>query len=491
MLRLMSIFFFLLTLGLRDLRAQSASPFDQLQNKVRLVTLQNGLRVIIYRRGEAPVFAGSVVVRVGGVDESPGLTGISHMFEHMAFKGTSVMGTRDFNLEKQLLKKVERLRVKESEQGSLSTEELAELHSFERVLKSVWKTGELAEEIERRGGVGLNAQTTNDATTYYVDLPSSQLEFFLQLESNRILDPVLREFYQERDVVLEERRMRVDNSPEGLLYEKLLGSAYRVHPYHRPVIGYEQDIRRLTATKVEDFRKRYYVPSNMVLALVGDIDPESAIPLVKKYFERIPAGTAPAMPEASEPKQNEERRFEVSGDYSPHLAIAYHKVQYPDPDGAALAATLSALASSKTSWLYDKLVTKEKLVSEAGAYSEPGYLYPDLAIFWLTPIAPHTNQEVLKRFDQIVEEFKSKGPTAEQLSIVKKHIQLGLLERLASNNALARDLAENEALFGDWRATFKEYQQLLKLEAGDIKRVSDKFLVNTERTVGFLERRHP
>jgi predicted Zn-dependent peptidase len=271
----------------------SSSALAAMASKVHYETLPNGIRVILYNRGIAPVFSGAVVVRVGGSDEVVGETGISHLFEHMAFKGTKTVGTKDFSKEQRLLRRLEDISAESDAANHLTAEQKAEWDEIHEELKEIWIGDDFSRRYEQHGGVGQNATTDKEFTKYFVDLPRSAFEFWCRMESDRLISPVMRQFYQERDVVLEERRMRFDDDPGGRLYELLLGVAYQRHPYRAPVIGYEKDIRGLTATELEAFRKKYYVPSNIVVSVVGRVNPAEDMKLISKYFGAIP--TAPAI----------------------------------------------------------------------------------------------------------------------------------------------------------------------------------------------------
>jgi len=311
----------------RDGEAHSA--FKTVMAKVQTARLSNGLRVLLYRRGFAPVFSAVVAVRVGGSDETLGSTGISHLLEHMAFKGTPQIGTRDYERERVLLAELEELAVREA---SLSAQERSRWQAINAELLTLWVPDQFSREYEKRGATGLNATTDQDQTRYFVSLPRSAFDFWCDIEAQRLLFPVMRQFYQERDVVLEERRMRYEDDPGGKLYELLLGMAYRIHPYRNPTIGYVFDVSKLTATMVANLQRRFYVPENMVIAVVGDVTPETDLPALEQCFGKLPVGPVPARPQITEPRQQGERRFTLQERGSPQLMIAYHKPNYPHVD---------------------------------------------------------------------------------------------------------------------------------------------------------------
>lgn len=464
-----------------------AGTIKELSSRVKLKTLSNGLRVVMYRRGVAPVFSGYVGARVGGVDEVTGATGLSHMLEHMAFKGTEVVGTKDFAKEKPLLDELEGLMHKQDDGQKLSAEEVARVKDIYGQLKNLWVMGAFTNEYTARGGSGMNARTTKEATEYYVDLPRSQFEFWCWMESERILKPVMRQFYQERDVVREERRMRFDDPPGGKLYEMLLGTAYRVHPYRNPVIGYEADIAKLSAKAAAELHARYYVPSNIVVSVVGDVDPDKDIGVLEKYFGRISSATAPAAPSIVEPKQEGERDLEVKMRANPLTLVAYHKVQYPDKDDPAIGIMTHAFAGTNVSPLYQELVEKRKVVSEVSDEEAPGQMYPNLLIFGLAPRAPHNNKEALEAFDEVLEKFKQTGPSDEDIAVAKRALITSMLGSFKSNQSLATSLGGNELLFRRWDASLDWLEQSLKVSKEDVQRVAKVYLVKENRTVGRVE----
>jgi len=483
-------FFCLLSCASALFADQTSDTLSSISSKVKFYTLSNGLRVIIYKRGEAPVFAAAETVRVGGVDEVLGYTGISHMFEHMAFKGTKSIGTKNYAAEKPLLDRLEVLMQKDAQGQKLSAPEKSEIENINSELKKLWVPGEYSREFEKRGGASLNAQTEKELTTYHVELPKNQFEFWCKVEADRLLNPVMRQFYSERDVVLEERKMRTENDPAGKLYETLLGVVFAQHPYHYPVIGYEDDIKRLTASKVADFRAKYYVPGNMVISLVGDMDPDRDIETVRRYFEPIAAGPVPPLPNYVEPPQEGERTVTVERDSSLQQVVTYRIVQYPDPDGAAIGAMAQILAHGKTSRMYEALVKKEQIVTSIDADEVPGEAYPNALMFWMEPQEKAGNQKALQAFERVLAQFIKEGPTQHELDVVKRRMASAYIEAMRSNNGLAVEFGQSEALYHNFRAAFEEYDQLTNLKTEDIKRVSGKYLIKEARTVAKIERKN-
>src|SRR5215469_13325017 len=284
---------FLFFVGLAA-QAQDIASFEK---RITVKKLANGLTVVIMERPEAPVFSFNTHVDAGSVQEVQGITGLAHMFEHMAFKGTDKIGTTDYPAEKKALAEVERTYAayqnENLKENGRDPKKVAEL-------EAAWKdaiqkadqfvvVNEFGEIVESQGGVGLNAGTDLDETNYEYSLPENRLELWAYLESERFLHPVMREFYKERDVVMEERRMRTDSSPSGRLVEQFLAAAFIAHPYGRPTLGWPSDLRAFSATDALNFFHEYYIPSNMTIAVVGDVKASQAIPIIEKYFGRLPA----------------------------------------------------------------------------------------------------------------------------------------------------------------------------------------------------------
>lgn len=466
----------------------SASALSEMVSKVRTYTLSNGIKVIFYRRGDAPVFAGAVVVRVGGSDEVMGQTGISHLFEHMAFKGTRTVGTKDYGAERRLLQRLEDLAAASHAGQKLNAEQQKEWDEIHEKLRELWVSDDFTVRYEKSGAVGQNATTDKEFTKYFVNLPRSAFEFWCKMEADRLMSPVMRQFYQERDVVLEERRMRSEDDPGGKLYELLLGVAYQRHPYRAPVIGYERDIRSLTASQLEVFRRRYYVPRNIVVSLVGRVDPERDIQVVEEYFGSLPSAPEIERDIPEEGAQEGERRVQLSMAASPEVIIAYRKPNYPDPNDPPISVMAEILAGGRTSPLYTELVKRRQLAASIGQDEGPGVVYPNLLMFEATVKAPHSTDEVINAFDAVIHRFTRQGPTEEQLDMAKRSIGMEYISHLSSNQSLALDFATSQLAFGTWRASVDWYDQMMKVSVDDVRRVAATYLVPQQRTIATIER---
>lgn len=470
----------------------SAAGFEDVQQKIREHVLPNGMKFIILERHEAPVFSGHIYVNVGGADEVIGNTGIAHVFEHMAFKGTTTLGTKDYEKEKAVMDKMDdvydRLRVEWAKGEGADAAKLEQLETEFKALQeeaAQYSTGEEYTRIlEQEGAVGVNAGTSTDYTVYFYSLPSNKLELWFALESERFVDPVMREFFKEKDVIKEERRSRVESNPTGRLIEELKGIAYLAHPYGQPLSGHMSDINTTTRAEALQFFNAHYTPGNMVAAIVGDVNADEVIQMAEKYFGSMPARPNPPRVETVEPKQLGERRVKIVEQTQPLILMAYHKPEVRHPDDAVFDAITDILASGRTSRLYKKLVRDEKISVSVGAFPGfPGHKYPNLFVFYSFPAQEHTNAENEETILAEVEKLKSELVSADELKKVKRRAKAGLIRSLQSNSGLAGMLCRSELLLGDWRELFKSLDRIEAVTAEDIKRVANEYFVDSNRSV--------
>src|SRR6202166_4657135 len=298
------------------LAGQSLKDFEK---RVTEFTLGNGLHFIIFERHEAPVVSFHSYVNAGSVDDPGGETGIAHMFEHMAFKGTETIGTKDYPRERKAMDEVEHVYDEyDAERNKGLKADPKKLADLQEQLKAAMEKADsyvipnaYPELIEANGGVGMNAGTGEDSTNYFYNFPRNRLELWFLLESQRFYDPVFREFYKERDVVREERRMRIESSPQGKLVEALLATAFEAHPYRNSPAGWASDIDNFRMPEAELFYKKYYTPGNITIGIAGDVNPAEAKRLAEKYFARLPKAPLPPVVRTVEPKQEGEKRVAV------------------------------------------------------------------------------------------------------------------------------------------------------------------------------------
>ena len=468
------------------------------EKRTTVKKLANGLTIVICERPEAPVFSFFTHVDAGSVQDPMGKTGLAHMFEHMAFKGTDTIGTRDYAGEKVALAKVEEAYaafIAERDQPVGRDE--AKLKQLEQSWKdaiaaadkfSAGYTNEFGKIVEGGGGEDMNAFTSLDETGYHYSFPINRLELWAYLESERFLHPVLRQFYKERNVVIEERRMSVDSNPFGRLLEQFAEEAFAAHPYHRPTIGWISDLNSFSAADAQKFFDRYYVPSNMVVAVVGDLKASEAMPIVEKYFSRIPARPKPDTATTTEPPQNSERSVVLHEQTQPVYLEGYHRPDYRSPDDQVYDAIADLMSNGRTSRLYRALVRDKQIASNAaGVTGYPGNKYPHLFAFYALPIPGHKPQEMADAIHAEIDRLKKENISDEELKMIKTRAKANLIRSLGSNEGLASELGLFQARYDDWRELFRSVDRIDKVTKADIRRVANQTFVPDNRTVGIIE----
>ncbi len=468
------------------------------EKRTAVKKLSNGLTIIICERPEAPVFSFFTHVDAGSVQDPMGKTGLAHMFEHMAFKGTDTIGTRDYADEKVALAKVEvayaayiaeRDKPVDRDEQKLAQLEQAWKDAIAAADKfSAPYNNEFGKIVEDEGGEGMNAFTDWDETAYHYSFPTNRLELWAYLESERFLHPVMRQFYKERNVVIEERRMRVDSDPMGRLLEQFTEEAFAAHPYHRPTIGWISDLNSFSATDAQAFFDKYYVPSNMVVTVVGDVKASEAMPIVEKYFSRIPARPKPDTATTTEPPQKSERTVVLHEQSEPLYLEGYHRPDYRSADDQIYDAIADLMSNGRTSRLYRALVRDKQIASDsAGFTGMPGTKYPQLFAFYAFPIPGHTTQEVSTAIHAEIERLKKEDITDEELKMNKTRAKANLIRSLGSNEGLAFALGLNQARYDDWRELFRSVDRIDIVTKADIRRVANQTFVPDNRTVGIIE----
>jgi predicted Zn-dependent peptidase len=480
------------------LHGQQSSGADDPTSRlpVREVALENGMRFLILPREGAPTASFVLQFGIGGVHEREGQTGIAHLLEHMLFKGTNTLGTRDLEAERSYFDRIDAvhetlLSAREAGDSVAMTTLAARIRVLEDSARIHVESNAFDRVLTSEGAQGLNATTTSESTIYYVELPANRLELWFALEADRMQNPVFREFYSERDVVLEERRMRVDASPGGTLYERHLAEAFKTHPYGQPVVGHMRDLERISRRDLEHYHRSYYTPNNAVVAIVGNVDPNVVERLARRYFEAIPAGEPPPPVHAEEPPQTEERRLEITWDAQPLLRIGWHVPSQHHEDAPALAVLSSLLTGGRSSRLHRRLVTEAQVAT--GVYSSvgPGSRYPGLLQIDATPRSPTTPEALEALIYDEIRTLVLQGPSEREMERVRNQVAAGNVRRLTSNLGLAFQLAEAESLRGDWREPFRGPALVRALTAGDIQRVARGYLTKNNRTVAVLRRAAP
>jgi len=467
-----------------------AATFKDLEKNVTEKVLPNGIRVIILPRPTAPVISVVTYADVGSVNEVTGITGIAHVFEHMAFKGTETIGTKDYAKEKEALDKVDQaffaLKA-ERDKGRLSSpEKMKELEAaFAKAQEEAGKyveSNQFSQIIERAGGVGLNAFTALDQTVYHYSLPSNKLELWATLETDRFSHPVLREFYKETSVVREERRMGFESSPTGRLFEELFATAFKAHPYHVLVVGHMSDLESITRPQAIDWFKKYYCGSNLTACVVGDVDPAAAMAMLEKHLSSIPAGVKPTPVETKEPPQQGIKRVSVENKAQPFLAMAYHRPERSSPDYATFEVITTLLGNGRTSRLYKRLVKDEKLALYAGC-EMMGDKYPGLFLVFALPNKDKTTEDNEKAVIEEINKIKTEPVSTEELKSVKARERAEFINSLDSNLGLAMSLTEFQNLSGSWRDMFKKLDLIDKVTAQDVQRVAKEYFSPKNCTV--------
>lgn len=473
--------------------AQDLASFEK---RITVKKLPNGLTLLICERPEAPVFSFFTMVDAGSAQDPMGRTGLAHMFEHMAFKGTDKIGTTDYAAEKPALEKVETAYTAYiAERDKSVGRDEAKLKELEKAWKDAIAVADkyvaanqLGKIIEQSGGQDINAFTDYDETGYHYSLPENRLELWAYLESERFLHPVMREFYKERNVVIEERRLRTDSNPTGRLLEQFDAASFEAHPYHRPTVGWMSDLNTFSATDAKKFFDQYYVPANMVVAVAGDVKAAQAMPILEKYFSRLPASHKPDETTTSEPPQNSERKVVLKEKSQPLYLEGYHRPDYRTKDDAVYDAITDLMSEGRTSRLYRALVRDKKIAAFSAGFSGlPGTKYPHLFAFYAYPLPGHSTQEVADAIHVEIERLKKEDISDDELKMIKTRTKANLIRGLAENEGLATQLAIFQTRYGDWRELFRSVDRIDKVTKADIRRVANETFNDTNRTVGVIE----
>jgi predicted Zn-dependent peptidase len=466
------------------------------QLDVKKHTLGNGMRILVLENHSAPVFSSIIRFNTGSVDEHPGITGASHLLEHMLFKGTKIVGTNNYEAEVPIMARIDSLaHLLYAEQAKIQSplnpqdstrikqlrQQMADLQSEEKkyVIKDeLWGT------YLQNGGTGLNASTNNDGTQYYVSLPKNRLELWAFLESDRMANLVLREFYSERDVVMEERRLG-ENQARGRLGEAAASAVHWASPYSWPVVGWMSDLQTLQREDVMDYFKSHYSPSNAVAVIVGDVKADSVFATCEKYFGKIPPQPLPRPVVTRDAPQAGERRVEVEFDASPTGDISWQTPQIGHPDLPALDVAARILSDGRTSRFYKNIREKKLGTANAGVdYSR----YPGAFSCSISPYGDHSIQEMETAVYAEIDRLKTEKVTDWELQRVRNQADAQLLRSLESNQGLASRLAGSEAVTGDWHNFLDRAQAIKKVTADDVMRVVNKYLVKSNRTVTYVVR---
>ncbi|MCX7794117.1 MAG: insulinase family protein [Thermodesulfovibrionales bacterium] len=409
------------------------------EQKVQEYVLKNGLKVIILKDHKAPVATFQIWYRVGSIDEPKGKTGLSHLFEHMAFRGTPKYGSK-----------------------------------------------ELSRLIQKNGGID-NAYTTKDYTAYFQILPSDRIDLSIEIEADRMRNLLLREedLQYERAVVMEERRLRYEDDPEASLFEEVQLTAFKAHPYRWPVIGMMSDLLSITREDLISYYRRFYNPSNAFIIVAGDVNPEEMIKKIKEFFEQIPEGESPERHYSEEPPQRGERRIYLKKEAEiPYLLIAYHVPSFPHTDAPALEV-LSSILTGKSGRLYKEIISKKRIAASVDASYSGLNRFPYLFFFDGIPLEGKDVKELEEAIYEVIEDIIRTPPSEREIEKAKNQIEAALIMEMDSVYSMARIMGTFE-LLGGWHLKDRYLEKIREVRPEDVQRVASKYLIEDNRTVGIL-----
>jgi len=493
-------------LGLLPFAANAA---EKPQIQVEEFTLANGMRWLLYEKHDSPTIAAGWTAHVGSVNERPGITGISHFFEHMMFKGTRTIGTKNIDEDLRIIDEQEKLRdqmrvelgvmrekwrrgeISDLQSPESATDRYRELDKqFDALVakqREIIVKDQLDQIYTKNGGEFLNAFTSEDQTAYFLRIPANRLELWAWLESDRLLNPVFREFYSERDVVFEERRLSTESTPLGKFDEALAATFWEASPYKSPVVGWASDIPMYTLQQAKDYFATYYAPNNITAVLAGDFKAAEVKPVLERYFGRLPRGkNEPPPVVTTEPKQVAEKRFNAEAETSPTVRIWWKSVPLVHKDSPALDL-LSDVLSGRTGRLYKGLVLGRQVANEASASIEPRK-YAGIFMVETTVKDGKEPAAAEAAVYEELEKLKSEPVPAEELQKVKNAFKANAYRRLSSPVAILFQLLTYDAV-GDWRLINASPELADAVTAADLQRVAKQYLTKENRTVATFLRK--
>ena len=475
---------------------------------VEEVVLDNGMTVLLLPRPGDPNVAAGWVAKVGSVYERPGITGVAHLFEHMMFKGTSTIGTRNIEQDLQLIAQLDQVKtdIRAEEAGLLEAHRLGQIDDPNDPARRSSRHQELLEEFDAllaeqeeliikedfsriysgQGASAMNAGTSYDYTIYFVNVPANKLELWFWLESDRLLNPVFREFYSERDVVHEERRMRTDSTPTGKFQEQFDALFWQSSPYSWPVVGWPSDLEGITREEALSFFELYYAPNNLTAALVGDFDPSEAKMLAERYFGRLRASERPPpQPRTREMPQLGEKRMTAYADTNPQVEIRYHSVPDGHVDEPPLVV-LGQMLNGRTGRLYRSLVEEQEVATSASG-GQSGMKFEGM--FSLAGVAKdgRTPEEVEQALYAEIERLKTQLVEPRELQKVKNQNAASNFRGLRSNFGLMNQLLVREAWRG-WATINTDPALYDAVTAEDVMRVANTYFEPENRAVAIYYR---
>jgi predicted Zn-dependent peptidase len=444
-------------------------------------SLANGLRVIIVPNNDVAVVSCRLYYFVGAMNEGPGTSGMSHMYEHMLFKGTERLGTHDFQSELPYLiaidsldRLLQRARLRGGEEDSLYMAYRAEIFALLEQQRRYIKKDEIWDLYNFHGGTGLNAWTSHNMTAYIVTLPMNKVELFYWIESDRMQNPVLREFHSEQDVVTEERRMRYDNRPLNRYWERLAAHFYKAHPFRQPVIGWESDIRAFSTEKLMRHINRFYTPDNAVLILVGNIDPQKAMEDIGRYFGDIPRARVERDEVVTrEPPAIGETRFIMREDVEPRIDVLFQTPGYPHADLYTLDV-IEGVLSNRSGRLYRRLVDQEQLCTDAGAsnWHRPHNGHFHIYATLKKGADPARVEAIIR---EEIEKLITEVPTEREITRVSNGIRMAFATGLKTLEGISDRIAAYERL-GSWRDLFEYPNMIAAVDKDSIPAAAARYL---------------
>ena len=470
---------------------------------VQEVFLDNGMKLLMVERHESPTVSAGWTAHVGSVNEEVGATGIAHLFEHMMFKGSRTIATSDYQSEAEIIEELDQIRLQMEDEyatmreakrrgeitGSIylpenQTERLAELREEMKVLQAGQKEFIVKDEFDQiyteAGASGMNAGTSNDFTIYFITVPANKLELWFWMESERLLNPIFREFYSERDVVREERRMRVESNPVAKYEEQFDFMFWGSLPYHHPVVGWPSDVESIGRASANEFFATYYAPNNITTALVGDFDSGEALALANKYFGRIPRGEKEPPPVVTEEiEQLAERRMTAQADTNPSVQIRWHTVPFAHGDFYALDVMDSVL-NDRTGRLYKSLVESKQLATGEPYSNFDAMKYGGSLEIGAELADGVDHQSVESALLSEIELLKTQPVSERELQKVKNQSLANSYRRLQSNFFLLLQLMLYD-VWDDWRFLNDSPAKIQAVTAEDVQRVANTYLTDTGR----------
>jgi predicted Zn-dependent peptidase len=497
--------------------------------------LDNGMQVLIVERHEAPTIMAAIFARVGSANETTGITGISHLFEHMMFKGTETIGTKDIKRDREGTETIGTKDIKRDREIMARLDELREeVRAEERIMREKLRRGEINDMLDpeakterfkeidkefdklieeqreliikdqldeiysKHGGFFLNAFTSDDMTGYFIRLPKNKIELFMWLESDRFSNPVFREFYSERDVVREERRLGVDSTPTGRIEEEFRAMFWKSSSYHWDVIGWASDLGSITREQADRYYDTYYAPNNLTMVLVGDLEAEKMIKMVKKYFERIPRGTTePPDVVTLEEKQYGEKRLIAEAETNPQAEIWYHTVAWKHPDSYALDV-LAGIMNGKTGRLFKKLVEEKGIAKSTGGRGMRMMPGDNLAVnagqdskkyagaFQISAegISDVRAEQLEEAIYEVIDDLQQNPVPEDELQKVKNQLRVQTIRfmDIMSGIGILFYLGQNAA-FGDWTEANNHPEKCDLVTAEDVQRVANEYFADDQRNV--------